>query len=46
MVSLFGKVADFTLLNKISKKYNIPIIEDGVQVFGANLKISFLVIYL
>ena len=41
VVSLFGKVADFTLLNKISKKYNIPIIEDGAQSFGAKFKNKF-----
>ena len=34
-VSIFGKCADLTNLEKISKKYKIPIIEDAAQSFGA-----------
>ncbi len=37
-VSLFGQCANFTEINKIAKKYNIPVIEDGAQSFGAELK--------
>lgn len=40
-VSLFGKVADFTYLKKLSQKYNIPIIEDGAQSFGAKFNNNF-----
>ena len=34
-VSIFGQCADLTNLEKISKKYKIPIIEDAAQSFGA-----------
>ena len=34
-VSLYGQMVDLEEINKIAKKYNIPIIEDGAQSFGA-----------
>lgn len=35
VVSLYGQMPDFKKINEISKKFNIPIIEDGAQSFGA-----------
>ncbi len=34
-VSLFGQTADLSTINKIAKIYNISVIEDGAQSFGA-----------
>ncbi len=34
-VSLYGQPADFTTINTIAHKYNLPVIEDGAQSFGA-----------
>lgn len=34
-VSLYGQCADFVKINEIAKKYNLPVIEDGAQSFGA-----------
>jgi UDP-2-acetamido-2-deoxy-ribo-hexuluronate aminotransferase len=34
-VSLYGLIPDLELINSIGKKYNIPVIEDGAQSFGA-----------
>lgn len=34
-VSLYGQCADFGRINEIAKKYNLPVIEDGAQSFGA-----------
>lgn len=34
-VSLYGQMCNLTEINKIAEKYNIPIIEDGAQSFGA-----------
>jgi len=34
-VSLYGQMVDLEEMNKIATKYNIPIIEDGAQSFGA-----------
>lgn len=34
-VSLYGQCADFARINEIAKKYNLPVIEDGAQSFGA-----------
>jgi UDP-2-acetamido-2-deoxy-ribo-hexuluronate aminotransferase len=34
-VSLFGQMADYSAINAIAKKYNLPVIEDGAQSFGA-----------
>jgi len=34
-VSLFGQMADLLKINKIAKKYDIAVIEDGAQSFGA-----------
>ncbi len=35
-VDLFGRPCDFNELNKISEKYNIPLIIDSAQSFGAS----------
>jgi UDP-2-acetamido-2-deoxy-ribo-hexuluronate aminotransferase len=35
-VSLFGQMPDFEEINRIAKKYNIAVIEDGAQSFGAS----------
>ena len=37
-VSLFGQCADMDPINRISKKYNLPVLEDGAQSFGATYK--------
>jgi len=37
-VSLYGQPADMDEINIIAKKYNIPVIEDGCQSFGASYK--------
>jgi len=34
-VSLYGQTANFKSINKIAKKYKIPVIEDAAQSFGA-----------
>ena len=34
-VSLYGQCADFNAINAIAKRYNLPVIEDGAQSFGA-----------
>jgi len=34
-VSIYGQCADMTRINAIAGKYNIPVIEDGAQSFGA-----------
>ena len=35
VVSLYGQIADLEKINNIAKKYNITVIEDGAQSFGA-----------
>ena len=35
MVSLYGQVGNIDEINDIASKYNIPVIEDGAQSFGA-----------
>ena len=35
-VSLFGQSANLRKINKIAKKYNLPVIEDASQSFGAS----------
>ena len=37
-VSLYGQTADMDAINEIAEKYNIPVIEDGAQSFGAIYK--------
>ncbi len=37
-VDLYGQCADYDKINKIAEKYNIPVIEDGAQSFGATYK--------
>ncbi len=34
-VSLYGQTADMKNINKIADKYDLPVIEDGAQSFGA-----------
>ena len=40
-VSLYGQTANFDELSKLSSLYNIPIIEDAAQSFGAKFKGRF-----
>ena len=37
-VSLFGQCADFDALHAVAEKYNIPVIEDAAQSFGATYR--------
>lgn len=37
-VSLYGQCADFDAINAIANKYNLPVIEDAAQSFGASYK--------
>jgi len=37
-ISLFGQCADMDSINKIAKKYDLPVLEDGAQSFGATYK--------
>lgn len=37
-VSLYGQCSDFDAIHAIAKKYNIPVIEDAAQSFGASYK--------
>lgn len=37
-VSLYGQCADFDAINAIAARYNLPVIEDGAQSFGATYK--------
>jgi UDP-2-acetamido-2-deoxy-ribo-hexuluronate aminotransferase len=37
-VSLYGQCADFDAINEVAARYNIPVIEDAAQSFGASYK--------
>jgi len=37
-VSIYGQCSDIDAINKIAKKYNLPVIEDAAQSFGATYK--------
>jgi UDP-2-acetamido-2-deoxy-ribo-hexuluronate aminotransferase len=37
-VSLYGQCADFDEINALAKRYNLPVIEDAAQSFGATYK--------
>ncbi len=37
-VSLYGQCADFDAINAVAKKYDLPVIEDAAQSFGATYK--------
>jgi len=37
-VSLYGQCADYDAINVVAEKYNLPVIEDGCQSFGATYK--------
>ncbi|WP_133126943.1 DegT/DnrJ/EryC1/StrS family aminotransferase [Legionella nagasakiensis] len=37
-VSLYGQCADFDEISALAKKYNLPVIEDAAQSFGATYK--------
>lgn len=34
-ISLYGQMPDFRKINAIASKYNLPVLEDGAQSFGA-----------
>ncbi len=34
-VNLFGQLPDYTIINAIAKKYNLAVVEDAAQSFGA-----------
>lgn len=36
-VSLFGQCANFEVINSVASRYNIPVIEDAAQSFGASV---------
>ena len=38
VVSLYGNIPDIDIINSIASKYNLPVIEDGAQSFGATYK--------
>jgi UDP-2-acetamido-2-deoxy-ribo-hexuluronate aminotransferase len=37
-VSLYGQISEMDAINAIALKYNLPVIEDGAQSFGATYK--------
>ena len=37
-VSLYGQCADFDIINEIAGKYNLSVVEDAAQSFGASYK--------
>ena len=40
IVDLYGQMADYTKINNIADKWNIPVIEDAAQSFGARMSCS------
>jgi len=40
VVSLYGQMPDYNHINQIAAKYNLPVIEDGAQSFGATQNIK------
>ena len=44
-VSIYGQCPDIDAINKIAHKYNLPVIEDAAQSFGAAYKDKNLVIF-
>ena len=39
-VSLYGQTSNMDMINEIANRYNIPVIEDGAQSFGATYKVK------
>jgi UDP-2-acetamido-2-deoxy-ribo-hexuluronate aminotransferase len=39
-VSIYGQCSDMDAINEIAKKYNLPVIEDAAQSFGAKYKVK------
>ena len=37
-VSIYGQCSDMDAINEVAKKYNLPVIEDAAQSFGATYK--------
>jgi UDP-2-acetamido-2-deoxy-ribo-hexuluronate aminotransferase len=37
-VSIYGQCSDMDKINAVARKYNLPVIEDGAQSFGATYK--------
>jgi UDP-2-acetamido-2-deoxy-ribo-hexuluronate aminotransferase len=35
-VSMYGQCSNFTKINEIARKHNLPVVEDGAQSFGAS----------
>ena len=44
-VSIYGQCSDMDAINAVANKYNLPVIEDAAQSFGATYKVKNPVIY-